>query len=275
MAMKARYTVMDGEIVSQTRNGVRHHYVPNPSGSVVALYDTNPATLAKTDTFSYWPYGEEKSRTGTTETPFRFVGSKGYYRESASRTYVRARHFRPNHGRWQTEDLVLDRMMPNRYPYAANSPLSRTDPSGLMPSIKPGCKEESIVKMALDKICRAKNVPSNLQWCVDRFCASSIQIICGSSTCIRNPNIGGYVWGGRMIILCPGNISNPPGVDLGDWYAKIILHEAFHAACRYLDYIPGKDPDKNRYPNPADVAAVRCLNLGIAPIDAYYPKPLR
>ncbi len=272
MAMKARYTVIDREVVYQDRGGTKHLYFSDPLGSVAALYDTNHS---KTDTLSYWPYGEEKSRTGTTETPFRFVGSLGYYRDTSSRTYARARYYRPNHGRWQTEDPIFERAMPNRYPYADNGPTSITDPSGLRPKIKPGCKEELVVKMALDKICGAKNVPANLQWCVDRFCASSIQIVCGSSACIRNPNVGGYVRDGRMIILCPGNIVNPPGVDLGDWYAIVLLHEALHAACRYLDYTPGKDPEKFRYPNPADAAAIRCLGLPVKPIDAYYPKPLR
>ena len=42
----------------------------------MALLDN---TQAQTDTFAYWPYGEERTRTGTTPTPFRFVGALGYY----------------------------------------------------------------------------------------------------------------------------------------------------------------------------------------------------
>ena len=64
-----RYTTVNGEIIAEKRNGVRRLYVPDPLGSTVALLDN---TQAQTDTFSYWPYGEEKSRTGTTPTPFRF-----------------------------------------------------------------------------------------------------------------------------------------------------------------------------------------------------------
>ena len=73
------YTVLDGEIISENRNGVERDYVPDPQGNTVALMDSNQTI---TDTFNYWPYGEQQSRTGTTPTPFRFVGTRGYYRDS-------------------------------------------------------------------------------------------------------------------------------------------------------------------------------------------------
>ena len=101
MPMKARYTVANGEVIAEKRGGVRKTYVPDPLGSTIALLDN---TQTKTDTFSYWPYGELKSRTGTTATPFRFVGTLGYYHDSSNRNYVRARHLRPIYGRWQTKD---------------------------------------------------------------------------------------------------------------------------------------------------------------------------
>lgn len=50
MAMKARYTVIDGEVIAEKRNGVRSLYVPDPLGSTRALLDN---TQAQTDTFSY------------------------------------------------------------------------------------------------------------------------------------------------------------------------------------------------------------------------------
>jgi len=66
MALKARYTVVDGEVIAEKRSGVRHQLVPDPLGSTIALLDN---TQTQTDTFTYWPYGEEQSRTGTTATP--------------------------------------------------------------------------------------------------------------------------------------------------------------------------------------------------------------
>src|SRR5436189_5367701 len=101
MPMKARYEVINGEVIAEKRGGVRRCLVPDPLGSTVALLDN---TQTKTDTFSYWPYGEERTGTGTTATPFRFVGTKGYYRNSANRTYARASEMKTEQGRWLTED---------------------------------------------------------------------------------------------------------------------------------------------------------------------------
>ena len=101
--MKARYTVVNGEVIAEKRGGVRKLYVPDPLGSTVALLDN---TQTQTDTFTYWPYGEEKTVTGTTPTPFRFVGTKGYYKDTSSRTHARARSVRTDQGRWLTQDPI-------------------------------------------------------------------------------------------------------------------------------------------------------------------------
>src|SRR5256885_15799384 len=92
-----RYTVIDGEIIAEKRNGVRSLYVPDPLGSTVALLDN---TQAQTDTFGYWPYGENNGRTGATATPFQFVGTQGYYRDSASLINVRGQMLDTVQGRW-------------------------------------------------------------------------------------------------------------------------------------------------------------------------------
>lgn len=47
------YTVVDGEVLSENRNGTKRDYVPDPLRSTVALLDS---TQAQTDTFAYWPY---------------------------------------------------------------------------------------------------------------------------------------------------------------------------------------------------------------------------
>ena len=97
------YTYLDGELVSENRGGTKRDYVPDPLGSTIALLDNSQT---KTDTFSYWPYGEVASRTGTNATPYQYVGTLGYYRDSASRTYVRARTLNTSHGRWMTQDPI-------------------------------------------------------------------------------------------------------------------------------------------------------------------------
>src|SRR5947207_2497373 len=55
MAMKVTCTVVNGEVLSENRGGVKRDYLPDPLGSTVALLDN---TQTKTDTFTYWPYGE-------------------------------------------------------------------------------------------------------------------------------------------------------------------------------------------------------------------------
>jgi hypothetical protein len=50
MPMKARYTVIDGSLVAEKRNGVRSLYVPDSLGSTVALLDN---TQTQTDQWSY------------------------------------------------------------------------------------------------------------------------------------------------------------------------------------------------------------------------------
>lgn len=112
------YTVVDGELLSENRAGTKRDYVPDPLGSTVALLDN---TQTKTDTWTYWPYGEVKTRTGTNATPFQFVGTDGYYQDSSDRTYVRTRVLGVTVGRWLMEDRL--RSGPTAYAYVSDSPL--------------------------------------------------------------------------------------------------------------------------------------------------------
>lgn len=114
------YTVIDGEIISEVRGGVRKDYVPDPLGSTVALLDN---TQTKTDTWEYWPYGE--IRSGSSATPLQFVGTLGYYKDTSSRTYVRARHYRQALGRWQTVDPFWPQLLP--YNYVDSDPINLVD----------------------------------------------------------------------------------------------------------------------------------------------------
>lgn len=133
-----RYTVIDGEVIAEKRNGVRKLYVPDPLGSTVALLDS---TQAQTDTFSYWPYGEDAGRTGSTPTPFRYVGTLGYYRDSSTRDYVRARFLDVQKGRWITEDPISAIYQDiYKYIYVITTPLNITDSSGMRPDR--GCGED-------------------------------------------------------------------------------------------------------------------------------------
>src|ERR1051325_4023135 len=102
MAMKVRYSNFNGELAAEKRDGVRRQYLPDSIGNTIALLDN---TQAKTDTFQYWPYGEERTRAGTTPTPFRYVGVLGYYRDTGARSHVRARDVDTAKGRWLTCEI--------------------------------------------------------------------------------------------------------------------------------------------------------------------------
>src|SRR5579862_9398028 len=116
-----RYTVVNGEIIAEKRNGVRKLYVPDQLGSTVALLDN---TQTPTDTFTFWPYGEVNTSTGTTGTPFKFVGTKGYYTDDSGKLYVRARYLDVPKGRWLTEDPIgFDGGDINLYRYSRNRPV--------------------------------------------------------------------------------------------------------------------------------------------------------
>jgi RHS repeat-associated protein len=96
----------------------------------VALVDSSTGAL--TDTFEYWPYGEVRSRTGTTPTPFQYVGTLGYYTDLAGRLYVRARHYLTQTARWLTVDPLWPRL--RAYDYVGSRPNVFADPSGLSPA---------------------------------------------------------------------------------------------------------------------------------------------
>ncbi len=148
MAMKARYTVIDGEIIAEKRGGVRSHYVPDPLDSTVALLDS---TQAQTDTFSYWPDGENNARTGTTATPFRFVGAGGYYRDSGTRDYVRARVPSTQTARSLTRDPIgFDGRDRNLYRYVACRPVSLVATTGKSCS-GPPCSYNNKLSQAMQK----------------------------------------------------------------------------------------------------------------------------
>ena len=82
-----------------------------------------------TDTYTYWPYGEIQNHTGSSTTPFTFVGTLGYYLDLlGSLIYVRARHLRQALARWQTVDPLWPWQWP--YLYTADRPTSHVDPAG-------------------------------------------------------------------------------------------------------------------------------------------------
>jgi RHS repeat-associated protein len=130
-ANAARYAVLDGEVLSEKRGASRYRFVPDPLGSVRAVLDTSGSIVATRD---YWPYGEVAAQSGGM-TAIQFVGALGYFTDTTNRVYVRARHYRPDLGRWVTEDPIgFAGGDWNVYRYAGGSPSNKADPSGTISS---------------------------------------------------------------------------------------------------------------------------------------------
>lgn len=128
-----RYTSVSGRILAEKRGGTRQFYGADPLGSTAAIYDSSGNV---TDTFTYWPYGEIRTSTGSSTTPFKFCGAWGYYGVATGRLYVRARYFRDQLARWQTADPLWPNLP--AYTYALNSPVLTIDGTGLQPTSSPG-----------------------------------------------------------------------------------------------------------------------------------------
>ena len=127
------YTIVHGEVLSENRNGTERAYLFDVIGSTMALADSSQTV---TDTFSYWPFGEQKSHSGASVTPLRFLGAYGARRDSATRTHIGARELRTNLARWsQMDRLRTDR---TRYSYGFDNPLKYRDANGLFNGVAVG-----------------------------------------------------------------------------------------------------------------------------------------
>ncbi len=126
MALSVVYTVVNGVVYSEDRGGTVTDYRPDTLGSTAALTQGNTVTA----TYVYWPYGEVRAKTGSGTTNFTYVGTLGYYNDTSLRTYVRARHYRQNAGRWMTVDPLWP--AEGTYSYSLDRPITLTDRTGLI-----------------------------------------------------------------------------------------------------------------------------------------------
>ena len=126
------YTIIQGEVLSENRNGIERAYLSDVIGSTMALTDSSQAI---TDTFAYWPFGEQMAHTGASTTPWRFLGVYGARKDSAGRTHIGARELRTDLTRWSQQDRFrADR---TRYSYAFDNPMSYRDIDGFSAELAP------------------------------------------------------------------------------------------------------------------------------------------
>src|SRR5579884_693009 len=118
--------------VSESRSGVSKFYHSDRLGSVTKI--TN-SLQAVTDSHQYDAFGLLVSTSGSTPTPFGYVGKLGYQQDADTGLMLLGhRYFDPSTGRFLTRDPAKDGR--NWYDYAANNPQRWTDALGLWPGDK-------------------------------------------------------------------------------------------------------------------------------------------
>ncbi len=131
-----RYFVWGNGLVAQIEagSGVVRYFHPDGQGSTLALTD---ASAAVTDQWFHDPYGETMNRTGTTDTPYEWIGGHGVRAEATGLHFMRHRYYHAGLKRFTvTDPLGVQELLgrgglANLYQYANNSPLAYVDPDGL------------------------------------------------------------------------------------------------------------------------------------------------
>lgn len=128
MAMTARVSRLGGGIIAEKRNGVRQLFRHDPLGSTIAVFSDEGKV---TGSYTYWPYGEVRTSSGTAETPWKFCGYWGYYSGPTNLNYVRQRFLDTSTARWSTPDPMWPLM--STYAYCYQQPTKFVDPFGMAP----------------------------------------------------------------------------------------------------------------------------------------------
>ncbi len=112
-------------------DGTTYYYHYDSRGSAVALTDADENI---TDAYAYDSFGRLANSTGTTTNPFKCVGRYGVMDEGNGISYIRARYYMPETGRFIAKDPITgndrDGQGLNRYVYAVNNPVRLVDISG-------------------------------------------------------------------------------------------------------------------------------------------------
>ncbi|MEV4341021.1 RHS repeat-associated core domain-containing protein [Streptomyces sp. NPDC049590] len=111
-----------GTLVAMRSTGSSQYYLTDAQNSVIGLVD---ASGKRTATYTYGPYGEPRTNTGT-QQPFRFTSA---YLDPTGLYKMGARYYDPNLGRFTQPDPSGKENNP--YLYAAGDPVNSSDPTGL------------------------------------------------------------------------------------------------------------------------------------------------
>ncbi|MFF4490480.1 RHS repeat-associated core domain-containing protein [Streptomyces sp. NPDC001544] len=110
-----------GTLVAMRSGGSSQYYLTDAQNSVIGMVDT---TGKRTATYTYGPYGEQRTNTGT-QQPFRYTSA---YLDPSGLYKMGARYYDPALGRFTQPDPSGKEG--NAYLYAQGDPVNRTDPTG-------------------------------------------------------------------------------------------------------------------------------------------------
>jgi RHS repeat-associated protein len=102
-----------------------YYYHQDQLGSTRKVTDST-GTVVRSYTFD--PWGNVSSTTGTLSTPFQFAGQ--YTDMESGLNYLRSRYFDPTTAQFSSVDRIAAQTR-QRYSYTADNPINATDPTGL------------------------------------------------------------------------------------------------------------------------------------------------
>ena len=98
-------------------------------GSTVGLTDSGGSYINE---YAYAPFGGMLKSIENVPNPFEFIGREGVMNDDNGLSFMRARYYAPDLGRFLAQDPIrLDSQDANLYRYAGNNPVDYSDPSGL------------------------------------------------------------------------------------------------------------------------------------------------
>jgi RHS repeat-associated protein len=117
-------------LVSQTpAGGSNNYYSFDLTGNTTQLTGSTGSVL---NAYSYLPFGEQFSASGSTPNPFTYVGEFGVLSDTSGLDFMRNRWYDAGLGRFtQPDPTSLAGGDVNLYRYVRNSPLLWNDPTGL------------------------------------------------------------------------------------------------------------------------------------------------
>jgi RHS repeat-associated protein len=122
---------LEGVLVALRPAASTFFYGHDQQGSTRLLTDPRGNVAA---TYSYSPYGQTTSHTGTVDTPLRYDGQ--YLDAETGCYYLQARYYNPAIAQFLTRD-PLEAITGQPYTYADGDPINLADPSGLLDSQHP------------------------------------------------------------------------------------------------------------------------------------------